>query len=77
MKVIKKIEVASYILELDKEEAQFLSDLCRRIGGDPTRSRRRIADRLRKVLGSAGVEAHNGIADMSINNSIIFVDTED
>lgn len=42
-------------LELSMEEAQFLHDVVRRIGGCPGGSRRAIGDRLERVLSDAKI----------------------
>jgi hypothetical protein len=79
MKMTKKLEAITYILEMSTEGAQFLQDLCTQVGGCPVKSRRRIADRLRHALQDAGVDTGPmETADM-VNNAqgIHFNDLED
>lgn len=39
-----------YNLQLDHEEMKFIRDVLRLVGGDPLRSRRRIADRILETI---------------------------
>ncbi len=44
-----------YMLELSNQEAAFIVDVMRKIGGDLKKSRRRHADEVLAALRSAGV----------------------
>ncbi len=51
--VEERIEIVR--LELDVEEAHFLADLLRYVGGSPFSSRRYLADDMRANLSNAGI----------------------
>lgn len=50
------VEPEVVTLTLSPEEATALRDVCRRIGGDPLKSRRRYFDAIGRALSRAGVE---------------------
>lgn len=50
-----EVETTVMALTLDGDEAEFLLDLMQKIGGDPTTTRRKYADRIRHVLYDAGI----------------------
>lgn len=63
----------SFILELSCEEAEFIIDVMRKIGGNSKTSRRRHADNILKALRGAGA-SHTDARDSE--GSIMF-DTEE
>jgi hypothetical protein len=73
--VMVPIEVEKFLgitLTLRTEEAEFLVDLMQRIGGDPTRSRRRIADLLSATLRGVGIKPTNTPFYSDITSSAFF-----
>ena len=76
MEIIKKVTAATYTLELDEEEAQFLRDVCNYIGGSSNNSRRRIADKLICTLERVGVTYERRTADL-MDGSIYFKPTRE
>ena len=68
-----------YIMDLDFQEVLFLRDVCDCIGGDPSKSRRAISDKLVKALQSAGVRgvSFGEKKDIVRDGSIYFKNTED
>ena len=75
MKITKRITATTYTLKLSEDEAQFLQDVCDRIGGCTVKSRRRIADRLRKTLNSVGVKRRE-VNDIKQGVSLYFTETK-
>jgi len=58
MMAVAKVTRTSAIIELtmDEEEASVLMDIMNRIGGDPEKSRRGSANRIRMALNKAGIK---------------------
>jgi 3-deoxy-D-arabino-heptulosonate 7-phosphate (DAHP) synthase len=52
-------------LTLSPEEAQFISDLLSRVGGDKVRSRRQHAEAISRSLDSAGFKYNRNATDVS------------
>ena len=61
-------------LELKREEAQFLHDVCENIGGDPDNSRRHFAAKLIVALASVGT---NQDTSQDVRGSIHFMSAEE
>ena len=52
-------KVETYILTLDKDEAETLLIILQLIGGSPARSRRKFADSVARALETAGVKMYH------------------
>lgn len=71
IEVVEEVETSVVNLELSGEEADLLVDILSRIGGNPERTRRGIADRIHEALEDAGVTGA-GRDDIDSNHRAIY-----
>ena len=72
MQVTKNVSIPSYMLEMSPEEARFLRDVLSRIDGDPSKSRRNIADKMAYSLDRAGVNQRIVVNDINRSDGLYF-----
>lgn len=74
-KIIRVVEENEYTLTLNEKEIQTLTSILARVGGSPTKSRRKYADSIAEALRTVGFDTTFDPTDInSFSRAIYFED---